>query len=209
MKARTTGLKRRVLWQGAYIRAVVLTYPDRLGRARQWEAVERVNCSGIVVIVPVTPQEDVLLIRQFRPALNRTVIEFPAGLGEPGETLAEVARRELVEETGYDSADLCLLTEGPLSSRLSSEILTVFLARNVEPASPEMLARHTPEETEEIQLITMPLGDVHERLAAAGRRHKDLVDMKVFGLAELAKRMLERCGASPAEKRHNARGKEK
>jgi 8-oxo-dGTP pyrophosphatase MutT (NUDIX family) len=189
MKAPMSDMKRRVLWQGTYIRAVALTYRDRQGRPRLWEAVERVHCSGIVVIVPVTPREDVLLVRQFRPALNRMVIEFPAGLTETGERLVEAARRELIEETGHDSADLRLLAEGPLSSGLSSEILTAFLARDVEPAAQEQLERHTPEETEEIELIRVPLGDIHTKLISMGSRRGDLVDVKIFGLADLAKRM--------------------
>lgn len=187
VRAGSSEMKRRVIWQGSYIRGVILTYRDRSGQPRRWEAVERVGCSGIVVIVPVTAAGEVLLVRQFRPALNRMVIEFPAGLSERGETLAQAARRELVEETGYDSADFSFLAEGPLSSGLSSEILTAFLARNAAPASPGMLARHKPEETEDIELIRIPVADICAGLTSAARRRGDLVDMKIFGLAELAK----------------------
>ncbi len=54
-----------------------------------------------VCIVPVLPDDSLLLIREFRYAVNGWVIAFPAGLIEPGETLRECIDRELMEETGY------------------------------------------------------------------------------------------------------------
>lgn len=190
MKAWSSDVMKRVIWEGSYIRGVILTYCDRWGQPRQWEAVERVGRSGIVVIVPVTSGGDVLLVRQFRPAVDRTVIEFPAGLSERGETFAEAARRELVEETGYDSTDFRFLAEGPLSSGLSAEILTAFLARNAEPASPEQRARYKPEETEEIEVITIPIENLTATLPRMGAEKGDLIDVKIYGLAALAMKHL-------------------
>ena len=80
----------------------------------------------------MTDDKEVLLIRQFRPPVNGYVIEFPAGLNDKGDTLEEAAKRELLEETGYSAREMIFLTEGPMSSGASGEILTVFLAKGLD-----------------------------------------------------------------------------
>jgi len=101
-----------------------------------WEYVERRRCSGVVVIVPTTPHGEIVLIEQFRPALQKRNVELPAGLvgddHDHDEDPAVAARRELVEETGFDTDDpLIRLAEGPTSSGLTSETVEFFHARNV------------------------------------------------------------------------------
>ena len=169
---------------------------------------ERINCNGIVAIVPVTNDGNILLIRQFRPPVNGYVIEFPAGLNDKGETLAEAASRELREETGYVSEELIPLVEGPMSSGASGEILTVFLARGL-----SFKGIGERDETEDIEVLSVPLNELDERLEAlraggdyidlkiyplkeldarleALRAQGDYIDLKIYGLIELAKRRL-------------------
>lgn len=96
-----------------------------------WEWVERVNSDGVVVIVAVTPQDEILLVEQHRPPVGGRVIELPAGLAgdELGrEELATAALRELEEETGYRAGRIDRLTGGPISAGLSSEVITFFRA---------------------------------------------------------------------------------
>ena len=81
----------------------------QLVRRGGWEYVERPNVTGIVVIVPVTRDGELVLIEQYRVPVDRPVIELPAGLagdvpGTEGERLEAAARRELLEETGYRPA---------------------------------------------------------------------------------------------------------
>jgi ADP-ribose pyrophosphatase len=54
-----------------------------------------------VAVVATTEDERVLLVRQYRPAIEQYTLELPSGLVDPGEDFAETARRELLEETGY------------------------------------------------------------------------------------------------------------
>ena len=85
------------------------TYTDPLGKRRTWESAERstrpknspIDGVGIVAILQKPSGLELLLQKQFRPPINKVVIEVPAGLVDEGETAEESAVRELREETGY------------------------------------------------------------------------------------------------------------
>ncbi|TFG35515.1 MAG: NUDIX hydrolase [Nitrospirales bacterium] len=175
---------KKVLSEGKFLRFVLASYVDSSGITRNWELFERINCSGIVAIVPVTDDGNVLLIRQFRPPVNGYVIEFPAGLNDKGDTLIEAAHRELREETGYVSEDMTPLVEGPMSSGASGEILTVFLARGL-----SFKGIGERDETEDIEVLNVPLNELDARLEAL-RAEGNYIDLKIYGLVELAKRRL-------------------
>jgi 8-oxo-dGTP pyrophosphatase MutT (NUDIX family) len=177
-------IEKKVLWQGKYLKGVEIKYMDSSGSVRTWETFERVNCNGVVAIVPVTENGEFLIIRQFRPAINKYVIEFPAGLNDKGESLEDAAKRELLEETGYLPKEIIFLAEGPISSGASNEMLTVYLARGLEHKG---IAEK--DETEDIEVFNIPMNELYSRLSVF-REHGDIIDLKVFGLIELAKKYL-------------------
>jgi len=177
-------IERRTLWEGKFLRFIVTRYIDSSGAVREWESFERVNVKGIVAIVPVTDDNEVLLIKQFRPPVNGYVIEFPAGLNEGEGPLEEAARRELLEETGYSAREMIYLTEGPLSSGASEEILSVYLARGL-----EFQGVGKGDETENIEVLKIPMNELYKRLSAL-QSEGNLIDLKIYGLLELAKRYL-------------------
>jgi len=174
-------LEKKTIWEGKFFRFVLTTYIDSYGAIRQWESFERVNCKGIVAILPVTDNKEVLLIRQFRPPVNRYVIEFPAGLNDKGDTLEEAAKRELLEEAGYSARELFFLTEGVMSSGASGEILTVFLAKGL-----EFKGIGERDETEDIEVLKIPINELYQKLDAF-RSEGNYIDLKIYGLIELAK----------------------
>jgi len=183
-------LGKKTLWSGKFLRAVLIKYNVRCNssnnvEARDWEAFERVNCDGVIGIVPFTDDDEVILIRQFRPPMNGFVIELPAGLVDPGEEFEQAVRRELIEETGYEAGKVQFLTEGPMSSGASSEILSVYLATGL---------RHVGigqrDETEDIEVIPVQLGKVAAKLEEL-RRSGDHIDLKVYGMIEMAKNFLK------------------
>lgn len=177
-------LDRETVWEGRYLRCLMITCRDSEGKLRRWEAVERVNCDGVVAIVPITDEGDIILIRQFRPAVNNYVIEFPAGLNDRNELMEDTARRELLEETGYEAMEIIFLAKGPISSGLSDEILTVYLAKGL-----EFKGIGQRDETENIEIIKIPIDSLHERLSdLAGEGN--LIDLKIFGFMEMAKRRI-------------------
>ncbi len=177
-------LEKKTIWEGKFLRFVLTTYIDSYGAIREWESFERVNCKGIVAILPVTDDKEVLLIRQFRPPVNRYVIEFPAGLNDKGDTLEEAAKRELLEETGYSARELFFLTEGVMSSGASGEILTVFLAKGL-----EFRGIGERDETEDIEVLKIPMTEIYNKLDTF-RLEGNYIDLKIFGLLELAKKYL-------------------
>ena len=177
---------KKTVWEGKFLRAVVFTYIDSSGKPGSWEAFERVHCEGIVALVPVTDNNEVLLVKQFRPPVQRYVIEFPAGLNDRGETLEEAAQRELLEETGYAAGEMIFLAEGPLSSGASDEVITAFLARGL-----EFRGVGQRDETEEIDVLKVPIQEFYERLPELSDKGH-YIDLKVFGLMELAKRYLSK-----------------
>lgn len=92
-----------------WTKLVLTTYTDPLGKQRTWESAERstrpknspIDGVGIVAILQKASGPELLLQKQFRPPINKVVIEVPAGLVDEGETAEESAVRELREETGY------------------------------------------------------------------------------------------------------------
>ena len=77
-----------------------------------------------VIIIAVTPDDEVLFVEQFRVPLGRRTIEMPAGLvgdDHANDTLEAAAHRELIEETGWQPARVDVLLVGPTSSGMSSE----------------------------------------------------------------------------------------
>jgi ADP-ribose pyrophosphatase len=88
-----------------------------------------------VSVIAVTPHDELVLVRQYRPAVDRTTLELPSGLLDPGETPDDTARRELLEETGYLAGPLEHLgTLLPDTGRYENR-LWCYLAEGVEPAA--------------------------------------------------------------------------
>ena len=112
-----------------------------------------------VSVLAVTPDRQVLLVRQFRPAVDAYTLELPSGHVEPHETPEQAGHRELTEETGFIARSLEHLgTLNPDTGRLSNR-LWCYLARDVRsPAD-----RGVPEEG--LELVTYPLDELWSLIA--------------------------------------------
>ena len=101
------------------------------------EWVERTISKGVVIMVAITDEDELILIEQFRGAVGRRVIELPAGLvgdlpGTENEDFAVAGGRELIEETGYRAGKLERLIEAPSSAGTSNEIFNIYSATQLE-----------------------------------------------------------------------------
>jgi ADP-ribose pyrophosphatase len=120
---------------------------------------EVVEHHGAVAIVALDENNNVLLVRQYRHAAGRLLVELPAGTLEPGEEPLACAARELGEETGYRAATFePLITIYP-SPGYSTEVVHIFIARSLQ-AGPAH-----PESDEYIELMHMPLGEAVAMIA--------------------------------------------
>ncbi len=167
---------RRVLAEGRHVRLV---------EAGGWEWAERVRVSGVVAIVAVTAEDKLILTEQYRRPIAARVLDLPAGLagdaaGAENESLLTAAQRELLEETGYESAQWELMTEGPSSPGMTDEMLTFYLARNAERTGPG-----GGDASEQIDVHLVPLEQLHPWLESK-RGAGIAIDPKVYSGAYFA-----------------------
>ena len=104
-------------------------------------------------IVALTEEGYILLVRQYRPALERYTVELPSGIVDPGEDPGETARRELLEETGYAADAVEVL--GPMepdTGRLGNRIWGCFAS------GVRRVPGHDPEAG--IEVLTYPVPDL-------------------------------------------------
>lgn len=159
----------------------------RLVSRGTWEYVHRTKDVQVAVIVAVTDARELVLVEQFRPSVAARVIELPAGLAgdEPGlrpESLEEAARRELLEETGYEAHAMRHLPSGPVSPGVTSEEISFFHATGLRKVGD---GGGTAEEDITVHLV--PLSGVEgwlEKRSSTGTK----VDMKVFAGLYFAQR---------------------
>ncbi len=93
----------------------------------------RLEASDWVNVVPVTPAGDIVLVRQYRHGARRSTIEIPGGIVDPGETPAEAAARECLEETGYGGGTIRSLGVVNPNPALFGNRCHTFLAEGVVP----------------------------------------------------------------------------
>lgn len=106
---------------------------------------------GYTTAIALTADRRVVMVRQYRPAVERYTLELPSGLVDPGETPEQAMRRELLEETGYEAGELAPLGSMiPDTGRLETRIWN-FFAPEVKPA-----AGRDPEEGIEVCLFPLP-----------------------------------------------------
>lgn len=111
------------------------------------------------IIFPVTDEGEVILVRQYRPAIEREELGLPAGLVEPGEKPEAAARRELLEETGYGGGEWDFLSAVASSPSLKNNWAYLFLARGVEP-----LSGPDPDEYERLEVERVPTDEILDRI---------------------------------------------
>jgi ADP-ribose pyrophosphatase len=159
----------------------------RLLRRGHWEYADRVNTTGAVMVVAVTEDRRIILTEQYRVPLSSVAIELPAGLvgDEPDvqhEDLTAAARRELLEETGYEASRLEVLTTGPSSAGMCTEIVTLCLATGLRKSGAGGGIGH-----ERISVHEVPLAEAPQWLAARAATGA-LVDPKVYAGLYFAER---------------------
>jgi ADP-ribose pyrophosphatase len=139
-------LRQRLFYKGRKFNFEVnrLRLPNKA--EGEWECIRH---PGGALAVPVTAEGKLILLRQYRFAIQGRIIEFPAGTVEPGEDPLETVQREIQEETGYRAQKWDKLGEFFLAPGYSDEILYAFLARDLE----KLEIPPQKEEDEDIEIL--------------------------------------------------------
>jgi ADP-ribose pyrophosphatase len=143
--------RKKVVHSGQYLRLVI-----RDG----WEYIERVNCTGVVIVIGKTNDDKVILVEQFRRPVGKRVIAFPAGLVNDHvhhrkESAAAAARREFLEETGYLAGKITRFFEGPVSAGMSPDMVTIYHADDL-----KKVGHGGGDDDEDITVREVPLGSI-------------------------------------------------
>ena len=174
-------LDRQLKYQGNILKI----YEDTVlanGHEAHWDYIHH---DGAAAVLPVTSEGKILMVRQYRNALNRYTLEIPAGkLDAPDEPKIECAYRELEEETGFRTEKLEYLMSINTTVAFCDEAIDIFVAHNLIPSHQHL------DEGEFLNVVAIPLkkvfedireGHIHDAktlsaFAIAGERLKRLAD---------------------------------
>ena len=150
-------VKRELVYQGS----ILDIYDDSIqlpdGKIEHWDYVE--HRKGAAAVVAVLEDGRLLLVRQYRNALNRFTLEIPAGARDSvTEPTSECAARELEEETGYRCDNLEFLISLKTTVAFCNELVDVYVARNLIPSKQKL------DEGEEIELEAHTLEDLCKKI---------------------------------------------
>ncbi|MEA1872196.1 MAG: NUDIX domain-containing protein [Chloroflexota bacterium] len=151
-------LTSQQIYQGHAVNMRVDTVEKAGGRKTTRDVVEHSDC---IAVVAIDEQDNVLLVRQFRHAVNRFLLEIPAGGIDPGEEPLDSVRRELQEEIGYLPRKIDKLGGFYSIPGYGTEYLHCFVATDLVPS------RLVAEDTEDIELVRVSPEEI-PRLIASG-----------------------------------------
>ncbi|MCI8402619.1 MAG: NUDIX hydrolase [Lachnospiraceae bacterium] len=122
-------VKRELRYEGVLVNiyADTIALPD--GKEVEWDYIHH---DGAAAVVPVRSDGKILMVRQYRNALDRVTLEIPAGkVDRADEPKIECARRELEEETGYRCDKLEYLISVNTTVALCDELIEIYVARDL------------------------------------------------------------------------------
>jgi len=117
-------------------------------------------------IIPLTDDDQVVMIRQYRHGSREVTLEIPGGLVDPGDTPKKAAVRELLEETGYQAKKWMKIGVVNPNPALFNNRCYTFLAQGVKKVTDP-----TPDQTEDIEAGLIPLADIPKLILKGGIDH--------------------------------------
>ncbi|MGP8079343.1 MAG: NUDIX hydrolase [Dehalococcoidales bacterium] len=156
MKPQKT-LSSKIVFEGRAVKLRVDTIQMPDGRQTTREIVEHGAC---IAVVAVDEQNNVLLVSQYREAVEKELLEIPAGGVDPGEDVETAVKREMQEETGYLPQKLENLGGYYLAPGYSTEYLHLYLAGDLLPS------RLMAEDTEGIKIVRVPVSQIRKLLTS-------------------------------------------
>ncbi len=161
----------RTIFQGRVFSVRVETIPLPRGGELQAEIIRH---PGSVVIIPITTRNEIILVRQYRPAIGRWAWELPAGSLKPGEDVEHAARRECQEETGLIPAGIERLGSYFPTPGYCDEEMSFFKATGLRTPGAEDEEAHQDED-EDIEGRPFTREELRQMIAAG-----DVIDLKTI-----------------------------
>jgi 8-oxo-dGTP pyrophosphatase MutT (NUDIX family) len=136
----------------------------------------------IVLILPITQNQEVVLVRQYRHGVEEILIELPAGTFDPQqESSVDAAHRELAEETGYQASGLIPLAKIYDNPVKDKTLIHIFMAPNV-----TFTGKQNLDITEEIEVVLIPLTEIKENILSGNIQVAGTISALFIGLEKLA-----------------------
>lgn len=117
---------------------------------------EIIDHNGGAVVIPIKDNGNIVLIKQFRKAMEKDMIELPAGKVEKGELPSTTVERELKEETGYSAEEIKLISEFNPSVGYANETLYIYIATGLTEGNTNF------DPHEDIEIFDVPLKTAEE-----------------------------------------------
>lgn len=108
-----------------------------------------------VNVIPLTPDNQIVLIRQYRHGIREVTLEIPGGIVEGTDSSEEAARRELREETGYEASQMILLGDVRPNPAFLNNRCATYVAKDV-----EKVGMQHQDEKEDIEVLLRPVTDI-------------------------------------------------
>jgi len=150
-------LSSQQIYDGRAVKLRVETVAKPSGKTTTREIVEHSDCVAVVVL---DSKNDAILVRQFRKAVGKILLEIPAGGIAPGEQPIACVRRELQEEIGYLPNKIDKLGGFYSTPGYCTEYLHLYVATRLIPSQLEA------EDTEDIEVVRVPLSRIPELIAS-------------------------------------------
>ncbi|KAI8097255.1 NUDIX hydrolase domain-like protein [Halteromyces radiatus] len=181
------------LGQGHWITLEQLDYFDINGIKHTWERCVRKNTAApladavdIQVILQTNTGPHILLVVQYRPAIEKYALEFPSGLIDPNETALDAAQRELREETGYevDKTAFRLSTQSVCYEPGLTNSTCYVAHTTIDTTTISLPPKPSLEQDEwSLQTICLPLKNLMTHLVLLQDKHQLVIDSRVYSFA--------------------------
>lgn len=150
-------LSTHIIFDGRAVKLRIDTVKTADGRESTREIIEHSDC---IAVIAIDEDDNVLLVRQYRKAIEKELLEIPAGGIDPGEDAETAVRREMQEETGYLPGRVKRLGGFYSTPGYCTEYLHLYLATELAPS--QLYA----EDTAGISLVRVPVKEIPALLAS-------------------------------------------
>ena len=150
-------ISSNLIFEGRAVKLRIDTIQMSDGRQTTREIVEHSEC---IAVVAIDENSNVLLVKQFREAIEKELLEIVAGGIDPGEDVETAVKREMQEETGYLPQKLVRLGGFYSAPGYATEYIHLYLATDLVPS------RLIAEDTEGINVVRIPLSQIRKMLTS-------------------------------------------